>query len=163
MADPRIVQVVAGEAVTLDLLLTDLGTLDTAQELATAAIVALGTDRRALPDDELPGMDDDRRGWWGDLDAELIWGGWPIGTRLWLLERAKITGAAAREGALTARVDAYAREALRPFVDIGVASKIAVDVSRVGLETVNCVATLYRGPSEAIQLRYSDLWTGVIA
>jgi phage gp46-like protein len=70
--------------------MTPLGALDTRDELATSVIVALGTDRLAEPDDILPGFDEtDRRGWWGDLDAEVIHDGWRIGTRLWLMARHK--------------------------------------------------------------------------
>ena len=66
------------------------GTLDATQELATAIIVALGTDRLAEPGDQFPDPDSsDRRGWWGDYQAEAIWDGWPIGCRLWLLTARK--------------------------------------------------------------------------
>ena len=63
----------------------------------TPMLVSLGTDRRARPDDELPtGITElnapssfvERRGWAGDaLDAR----GRLIGSRLWLLDRAKET------------------------------------------------------------------------
>src|SRR5262245_56514416 len=73
------------------------GVLDEDQELATLVMVALGTDALAGADDALPGLDEtDRRGWWGDTDAEEIWDGWPVGSKLWLLQRAKITGVGAR-------------------------------------------------------------------
>lgn len=159
MTDIRIAPVLSGEAVTLDLLLTPSGGLDTSQELATAAIVALGTDRRANPDDILPDpASQDRRGWWGDTDALEIWGGWPIGCRLWLLERAKIVGPGAREGATVARVEEYVREALQPFVDLRVASGLAVHAERTGTGRIDCKVTLYRGPLPAIELRYASIW-----
>ena len=94
------------------------GTLDDTQALATAVIVALGTDRLAAPDDILPDPDcTDRAGWWGDMDAEELFNGWPIGTRLWLLKRAKIVGPEDPEGATVARVEQYISEAIQPFVD----------------------------------------------
>jgi phage gp46-like protein len=61
----------------------------------TAMLISLGTDRRAEPDDELPdGVDAlnaqtsfvTRRGWSGDALDRL---GRRIGSRLWLLNRAK--------------------------------------------------------------------------
>ena len=74
-------------SVSVDWSLLADGTLDDDNALATAVIVALGTDRLADPDDILPDPDStDRAGWWGDLDAEEIWDGWPIGSRLWLLK-----------------------------------------------------------------------------
>lgn len=146
-------------AVTIDWLLTPIGALDASQELASAVTVALGTDRLANPDDELPGLNDnDRRGWWGDLDAETLHGGWPIGSRIWLLERAKITGQAARQGATLARAREYVREALQPFVDHQIASRVQVDAVRGSLERIDVTATLYRGPTPVLSLRYADLW-----
>ena len=57
----------------IDWVLLNDGTLDDTQSLATAVIVALGTNRLALPSDILPDPDStDRQGWWGDLDAEEI-------------------------------------------------------------------------------------------
>src|SRR5215471_20879371 len=94
--------------VTVDWLLLDNGQLDDSKALASAIIVALGTDRLADVNDILPDPDStDRRGWWGDMDAAPIWDGWPIGCRLWLLKRAKITGAEAFEGSTLVRVQNY--------------------------------------------------------
>ena len=75
-----------------DWLLNDFGALDETDVLANVVKVALMTDRRADIREILPDPDSsDRRGWWGDMDAEKIWDGWPIGCRNWLLTRAKIT------------------------------------------------------------------------
>ncbi len=164
MSDIRVVQTSkALEAVTLDWALTPLGQLDDTQQLATSVLVALGTDRRANPDDALPdSRDDDRRGWWGDLDAEAIWQGWPIGSRLWLLARAKITDGAARQGSTVVRVERYVREALQPFVDAKVASRIAVKAERTGVSQISATAVIYRGPLSAIELQFQGLWSEVM-
>src|ERR1700747_3448027 len=104
MPDVHIVQKFDGYGVSLDWLLRPAG-LDQTAELANAVIVALGTDSLADIDEILPDPDDtDRRGWWGDLDAQEIWGGWELGCRLWLLSRAKILSAAASEGGTVERV-----------------------------------------------------------
>src|SRR4249919_499665 len=100
----------AQSEVSMDWMLMNNGALDESEALATAVIVALGTYRLADRDDDLPDPDStDRRGWWGDLDAELIWKGWPIGTRLWLCQRDKITGAGAARGSTLTRIDSYIR------------------------------------------------------
>lgn len=165
MTDIRLKQVVTDlpvVAVTFDWLMTPLGTLDTTQELATAVTVALGTDRLADPDDILPGFDEtDRRGWWGDLDAELLYDGWPIGSKLWLLARHKITGSAARQGASVARAQAYVFEALQPFVDRKICTSIDVTAVRVGTDRIDVDVVMYRGPLPALSLRYSSLWTDI--
>jgi phage gp46-like protein len=133
--------------------------LDETQELATAVIVALGTDRLALPDDILPGLDDtDRRGWWGDIDANAIWGGWPIGTRCWLLKRSKIVEAPAYEGATLARAEQYVREAIKPFIDNSIASDFDVVAQRTARDRIDVNVTIYRGPLPAIQLLYQLMW-----
>jgi phage gp46-like protein len=149
--------------VSLDWLLLGNGTLDDSEALATAVMVALGTDRLAERDDTLPDPDStDRRGWWGDLDTELIWGGWPIGTRLWLIKRDKITGAAAARGSTLTRINGYIREAIQPFIDQRIASRMDVRVERVGRERVQALIKLYRGPQLAVDLRYQVLWAGII-
>jgi phage gp46-like protein len=150
MTDIRLKQVVTDlpvVAVSFDWLMTPLGTFDTTQELATAVTVALGTDRLAELDDILPGFDEtDRRGWWGDLDAEFLHDGWPIGSRIWLLARHKITGSAARQGSSTARAQEYVFEALQPLVDRKICSSVEVTASRAGTDRIDVEVILYRGP-----------------
>jgi phage gp46-like protein len=145
--------------VSVDWLLRDDGTLDDTQALATAVIVALGTDRLAEPDDILPDLDStDRRGWWGDYDAASIWKGWPIGSRLWLLKRSKIVGPGAQEGATITRVEQYIGEAIQPFVDLKICTRFDVMAERVGKERIQALIRIYRGPDIAIELRYQILW-----
>src|SRR4029077_21243171 len=93
VSDIRLVQNLQFPAysVTMDWQLLDDGTLDESQALATAIVVALGSDGLADADDPLPDPDStDRAGWWGDLEADTIWNAWPIGSRLWLLRRSAI-------------------------------------------------------------------------
>jgi len=149
--------------VSVDWLLLDDGTLDDSQALATAVIVALGTDRLADVNDILPDPDStDRRGWWGDMEAQPIWDGWPIGCRLWLLKRAKITGAEAFEGSTLARVQQYIHEAIQPFIDRRVASAADITVTRLDTQRIDALIRLYRGPKVAVDLRYQILWNDII-
>jgi phage gp46-like protein len=149
--------------VSVDWLLLNDGTLDQTQDLATAVIVALGTDRLADITDELPDPDStDRRGWWGDMDTQLIWNGWPIGSRLWLLSRAKMTDGRAQQGSTLTRIKFYIQEALQPFIDLKIASSMYVAVSRVDRQRINALVRLYRGPKTAIELQYQVLWQDII-
>jgi phage gp46-like protein len=149
-------------SVTMDWSLLGDGTLDDTQSLATAVIVALGTDSLAGPDDILPDPDStDRAGWWGDLDADEIWDGWPIGCKLWLLKRAKITGPEAWEGATVQRVEQYISDAIQPFISQRIGSQFRVQATRIGKEQIDALVRIYRGPILEIELRYQILWEGI--
>lgn len=131
-------------------------------DLAESVSVALGSDRRAEKDDDLPDlMDTDLRGVWSDTDAKQVWNGWPVGCKFWLLRRAKILGTRARGGSTIARVNEYIDEAIKPFIDIGVASRYSVDTKRTGLHGIGSEITIFRGPKDDIALRFQYLWQGV--
>ena len=149
-------------SVTIDWSLLADGTLDDRDSLATAVIVALGTDRLADTSDILPDPDStDRAGWWGDLDAQEIWGGWNIGSRLWLLKRDKIEPSQSSRGATVVRVEYYIREAIQPFIDNKIASSFDVAVARVDVDRIDAQIVIYRGPMKPIDLRYQILWTNI--
>jgi len=87
--------------------------------ILTAILISLFTDRQASTDDPLPGNNSDRRGWWADeLFSE------PIGSKLWLLERAKLT-----ENNI-ALFTQYAEDALKWMVNRKLCSKVTITVSR---------------------------------
>ncbi len=150
--------------VTIACVFTPVAGADTDVALARAVLVALNTDRRALDDDTLPNpRDDDRRGWWADMDAQAIWGGWPIGTRLWLLTRAKLTDQNARQGSTIAVAQGYIAEALQPFVDAKFCTSFDIALTTLvgpaGPYGIGGTITLVRGPKSAIALAYQDLWS----
>ena len=150
-------------SVTCDWQLNADGTLDDRQALATAIVVALGTDALADVDDVLPDPDStDREGWWGDLDAPLIWDGWPIGSKLWLLRRAKINSAASREGSTLALVENYINDAIQPFVDKQICTGFDVWATRVTEQRIDALIRVYRGPLLEIELRYAILWDEMV-
>jgi phage gp46-like protein len=159
MPDLRLYDIV----VTFDLLQKPDNLIDETEAFATAVMVALGTNRRANADDVLPNgaEDTDRRGWWADTNADVIWQGWPIGSRLWLLEREKITDNTASQGSTIARIDSYIREALQPFTEQRFASRIDVTVTREAIDKIVARITIYRGPLATIQLQYQSLWTEI--
>ena len=146
-------------AVQLDWLMTDQNLIADGYDLQSAVIVALGTDMLAPPDLELPDPDaTDRRGWWGDMDADTIWGGWPVGCLLWLLARESITGPEARKGSTLVRADSWTRDAMKPFTQNLIASRIDVLSSRIDTQRIDVGVVLYRGPQPIIELRYNELW-----
>lgn len=96
--------------------------LETDEGLESAVIISLGTNRLAAADDVIPDGSQDRRGWWADLpvDAGTQDSAQPdyIGSRLWLLSRAKATAQTA-EAAKN-----YVLEALAWMISDGVAQSI---------------------------------------
>ena len=151
MTDLRIKEKVSLEGTTMDLLLRSDGSLDEREELATAVRIALGTDALSDVDEILPDPDSsDRRGWWGNMDAEEIWGGWPIGCKNWLLLRAKITDAPSSEGSTLYRAKQYTQDALQPFIDKRIATRIDVTATRIGLDRIDVDIFMYRGSSQIL-------------
>ncbi|MFZ4807462.1 MAG: phage GP46 family protein [Hyphomicrobiaceae bacterium] len=97
------------------------GGLRAEQAIHTATMLCLFTDRRAEDDDVLPTDDGDRRGWWGDSirlneEPEV-----PLGSRLWLLERAVLTD---RTPGLAKD---YAEEALAVLADQAAVARTEVE------------------------------------
>jgi phage gp46-like protein len=149
--------------VVLDWLLKSDGTLDDTKALATAVIVALGTNALASDTDVLPDPDStDRCGWWGDLDAALIWNGWPIGSKLWLLRRSKIVPASPGVASTVSLINSYIRTALQPFVDQKICSAFDVWTTRVNTQRIDALIRIYRGPLSEIELRYALLWDSMV-
>jgi phage gp46-like protein len=98
-----------------------VGDLQTGQDLETACLVSLFTDKLATPDFVPTDGSSDRRGWWADPYNDQ-----PLGSNLWQLERAKKTrdtlGLAQR----------YAADALQWLIDDGVAKDIVINASWLG-------------------------------
>lgn len=162
MTDIRIINVTNLKGIWADWLLKPNNTLDESEELVNIVKVALLTFALAAPDDILPDPDStDRCGWWGDMDAEDIWDGWPIGAKIWLLSRAKITPAEAKEGSTLIRAEQYCRVALQPMIDKQMCSAIDVQAMRAGIERIDVHIQVYRGPLLQIELRFQDLWYGI--
>lgn len=146
-------------AVELDWLLSDRNLIEDGYDLQSAVIVALGTDMLAPVDEELPDPNTtDRRGWWGDMDADVIWGGWPVGCLLWLLVRQKITGVGARQGSTVAKADGWTRDAMQPFTQRRIASRIDVEADQTRIDRIDVSVVIYRGPQPVVELRYAELW-----
>jgi phage gp46-like protein len=159
MADIRIVSAATLWETTADWNLLPNGFLDESEELANYVKLALLTDRTSAPYEVLPDPDStDRKGWWGDYEAGPIWRGWAIGCKEWLLSRTKITSTGAWEGDTVVRAETYAREALRPLIDMRLCSHIEVQAARTERERIDLLVVVYRGPEPAVQLLFQDMW-----
>lgn len=116
--------------------------------LETAIIISLFTDRRANADDAVPDGSTDRRGWWGDAAARTA--GDMIGSRLWLLERGKLTAETLR------LVKDYAEEALAWMVTDQVAKAVEITVERRAQDQVALLVQITKPDGNTGQFSY--LW-----
>jgi phage gp46-like protein len=134
---------------TADLSLIDLD-LASDRGLETAVALSLFTDRRAQPDDVPPSGDpQDRRGWWADQFADID--GDLIGSRLWLLDRSKLTN----ETVL--RATQYVKEGLQWMLDDDVISGVDVLVTRTD-SGIQISGQLFRPGKDPVSFRFVHVW-----
>lgn len=123
------------------------GALTSGDDLETAVLISLFTDRVAEATDIPPDGGDDRRGWWGDEDEDV-----PIGSRLWLLDRSRLTPAVAN----TARI--YIEEALKWLVDDEVATSVKALTAISGASQLNSIVTITRSDGTVVPLKFNWAW-----
>jgi phage gp46-like protein len=131
---------------------TQGGFLQSGDDLSTSALISLFTDRTAEPSDRLPDATTDRRGWWGDVDQDV-----PIGSRLWLLGRSKLTPAVA------AAARGYASEALAWMLTDGIAVDIQTGATIVKPSTLRLTASITRSNGTKESYGYDWAWAQLAA
>jgi phage gp46-like protein len=123
--------------------------LTTGNDLETAIIISLFSDRMAQPDDVIPDGSNDPRGWWADDTV-------PIGSRLWLLRRAKQT-----KDTLQKAYD-YIAEALQWMIDDGVVGRFDISVQWVRAGVLGAQITAYKPSGTLLTTgRYTWAWEGI--
>jgi phage gp46-like protein len=125
------------------------GDLQGGDDLATAVLISLFTDRRAEASDVIPDGSNDRRGWWGDLGSA-----YPIGSRLWLLSRAK------QLPQTLTNAQTYVAEALQWLLDDGVVASISAVCRFIGLGMMGILVALYDQDGTTIA-QYQWAWKGL--
>lgn len=126
------------------------GDLVSGEDLHSAVVISLFSWRRAKDDDVLPDDEGGRKGWWADQFSDDE--GDQIGSRIWLLSRAKITSET------LAQLKEYAEEAVQWFVTDKIASSIEVRVERHELSRVDLIIVIYRSNGQISTLRFDDIW-----
>lgn len=115
-------------------------------DLQTAVVISLFTDRLARADDDYEGAD--RRGWWGDSAEEL-----QLGSRLWLLRRQKLTTRVAQ------KAEEYALEALDWLKSDGVVGNITADAQIVWPNRLNLIIGISSPNSDSQQqMKFYWIW-----
>lgn len=122
--------------------------------LETSMILSLFLDRRAAPDDVPPSGDPaDRRGWWADQFAKVE--GDLIGSRLWLLDRAVLTGQTVK------LAEEYVREALAWMITDKVVASLVVAIGILDTPTAKGLlidVTAQRPGRESTAFRFARVW-----
>lgn len=126
------------------------GDIATGDDLESALLLSLFTDREAAPDDEIPDDSGDRRGWWGDDDSGDDAG--PTGSRLWLLSRRK----SPTDRTLTDAYD-YVAGAIQWLIDTGVVGSFAIVTQWVKQDMLGMSITAYR-PDGSVMQTYNWAW-----
>ena len=118
-------------------------------DLKTAVLVSLFTDRVAPAGWTPPANDPDPRGWWGDTYEDN-----PIGSRLWMLGRAKKTDATA----LLQQAKGYCSEALQWLFDDGIATSVAVNTFWVTPTALGITVSITKPSGQSFAYAWS--WQG---
>jgi phage gp46-like protein len=146
----------------------NVGGLQATSELATAVYLALFTDAYVPPDHPLAYLaDGDNRGWWGDgVDVRTDMDEGPLGSWLWLLERAPLVAAGV---GIDQWAQSFASQALAPLQAQGAVAKITtaavIDTqnSRLGLSVALYGSDGSRAYSGQFQLAWQQLAAGLPA
>jgi phage gp46-like protein len=106
----------------------NVGGLQATSELATAVYLMLFSDAYVAPDHPLAYLaDGDNRGWWGDgIDVDASLGEGPLGSLLWLLERAPLVAAGVP---IEQWAQSLALSALAPLQAQGAVAKIVASAT----------------------------------
>ncbi|MCW3644120.1 phage GP46 family protein [Burkholderia cenocepacia] len=117
-------------------------------DLASAVLISIFTDREASADDVIPDGSTDRRGWWADDNVS-------IGSRMWLLKRAKQTTQTAQ------RAYDYLAEALQWLIDDGVAGRIEITTQWVRRGVLGARVVVIKNGTVLHDGRYVWAWEGI--
>lgn len=124
--------------------------------LETAVLMSLFTDQR-VDDENLLDDLNDKRGWWGDK-VTTEYPDDAIGSRLWLLERQKITQQVVN------LVKIYIQEALEWMIEDGVASEIKVTTEVIYRnsikDTIAAQIQIYKDGVDRplLNIKFNDVW-----
>lgn len=133
------------------------GGLQAGSALATAVVLALFTNRRCPDDHPLRYLaEDDLQGWWGDgIDVRRDLGEAPLGSLLWLLERAPLTADIVERWAQT-----FVQDALAPLLGQRAIVRAETEVTadeRAG--RLDILVRLYgRDGSRIFDQRFDAVW-----
>jgi phage gp46-like protein len=140
----------------------NVGGLKATEAIETAVTLCLWTDRLCPPDHPLAKYieADDPRGWWGDgIDVRADLGETPLGSLLWLLERAAVTPQTVQW------TQALALDALAPMLAQDSVSRVDAQASSgPAFNQINLAVQVYgRDGAKVYDRRFDDIWAQLAA
>ena len=120
-------------------------------DLETAVLISLFTDRVAQQGDIIPDNTNNPRGWWADNKTDGTTA--PIGSRLWLLSRSISPTQQVLNQAIS-----YAQQALQWLITDGVAAQVNVTAAWNKPNFLAMQVTIIRNNGKQVSLNYSWAW-----
>lgn len=134
----------------------NIGGLQAEQALESAVFLCLFTDLRCPQDHPLAYLieNDDPRGWWGDgVDVRDDLGETPMGSLLWLLQRAQAT----QENAIWAQT--FAIQALQPLIGQQAVVTVGAQAFLKPPSRIDLAVQLYgRDGTKIYARKFEDVW-----
>lgn len=123
--------------------------LDTDGGLSSIVTIYLFTNARARDTDKIDSVQDPG-GWWGSQFLDTS--GAELGSRLWLVSRGKLTQASLLQCA------SFAKEALQPLIDNGVAATVTTSAERMqGQMNIGLLSIAIQRPKKTAP-RFDGVW-----
>jgi phage gp46-like protein len=124
--------------------------LETGNDLQSAIIISLFSDRIAAVGDVIPDGSNDPRGWWADDPT------YPIGSRMWLLKRSKQIPETSQ------LAYTYIAEALQWLIDDQVVAGFDISVSWPSRGVLGAQVTAYKQDGTTLMTGlYTWAWNGI--
>lgn len=123
--------------------------LQSGNDLETAILISIFSDREAAPDDDIPDGTNDPRGWIGDVEQQ-----YKIGSRVWLLTRSKQTQETLR------RANDYIAEALQWLIDDGAVARFDITTEWTAASMLGARVLAYKTNGAAAPLNFNWAWKG---
>jgi phage gp46-like protein len=122
----------------------------TGQDLETACLVSLFSDRLATPDFAPTDGTTDRRGWWADTYNDE-----PLGSNLWQLDRAKGTRAT------LGFARSYALTSLQWLIDDGVAAQVLCNTAWLSSTMLGIAIAIIKPNGTETRFMFGWAWSGL--
>ena len=129
---------------------TSTDKLTGADDLVTAVLISLMSDRVAQPNDDIPDGTTDRRGHWTD-EAPYY-----VGSRLWLLVRRK------QDNKTLHDAFAYIQEALQWLIDDKVVARFGITVQWTQKSMLGAKVTAYKSDGSIQPMNFNWAWDGLV-